>query len=334
MIIHSMIRALLEENSVTISGFGTFSIKKNSAKIKDDIIFPPQNTIDFVEDKNIEGFDFVSKLSKWEQIRMDEAQTKTAEWVSLLENGLDHNKTIFFDDFGTFSKDSSGSILFQSMLNPQLNVENEGFEPVPVISKSRKEIYQNIETPVQDTETGVSKKSKKRDIFWFIFTISATIIVLGILFLKDNLYDLYQTAFTKNENYLPAEDTIEDNISYISHLEDEGTEEQASTENHKIDKNLMGNESENREAKNTFSRQSDSNYIPYQEGKYYVIAGSFKNEESALRHIKQKQLEQYHAKLLVNPQNQRLRVCIGIFDNEKDAINFAAQMDKNYWVLK
>jgi cell division septation protein DedD len=80
--------------------------------------------------------------------------------------------------------------------------------------------------------------------------------------------------------------------------------------------------------------ESEGKYLSYQKGKYYVIAGSFTKEEDALRHIKEKKLEKYHAKIVIQSQNSRRRVCIGVFDNEKDAEKFAAQTDKNYWVLK
>ena len=90
------------------------------------------------------------------------------------------------------------------------------------------------------------------------------------------------------------------------------------------------------ETKATLPKLSESNdvYLPYQEGKYYVIVGSFANEKDALRHIKEKKLENYHAKLIAHPDSPRLRVCIGVFNSETDAKNFAAQIDKNYWVLK
>jgi len=130
MITPSLIRALLEENSVTITGLGTFYVKKLSAQIKDEVVYPPQNVIEFEYSTAVEGFDFVSKLSKWEQIRIDDAQAEVSKWLDLLEKGLEHSKSVFFDDFGTFSKDIFGKIVFQSVINSQLNIENEGFEPV------------------------------------------------------------------------------------------------------------------------------------------------------------------------------------------------------------
>jgi hypothetical protein len=87
---------LLEENFVAVSGFGTFYVKHVSSQIKEDIIYPPHNIIEFTFSKDVEDFSFVSKLSQWEQIRIDEAQAKITEWIDLIGKGLEHNKNIFF----------------------------------------------------------------------------------------------------------------------------------------------------------------------------------------------------------------------------------------------
>ena len=325
MITSIIIRALLEENSVIITGLGTFSVKKLPSTIKDDIVYPPQNIIEFEYSKDIEGFDFVSKFSKWEQIRIDEAQTRISEWLNLLEQGLEHNKSLFFDDFGTFSKEPSGKIVFQSMLVSQLNVENEGFEPVYILSQKKVQKPQIMEEPVIDKRIALVKKSKKRDNFWFWAVISVTVLFLTALFLKDTFIQWTQSNFVKNEAIVETEEDEIDTTAYISNIEEDITPE------------IVAHDNENVENKNNTATnlpESKDIYLPYQSGKYYVIAGSFTKEEDALRHIKQKKLEKYHAKIIVQPDNPRKRVCVGVFDNEKDAINFAAQTDKNYWVLK
>lgn len=313
MITPFLIRALLEENAVSITGLGTFSVKKLPAQIRDEVIFPPQNIIEFEYSKEVEGFDFVSKLSKWEQIRMDEAQNKILEWLNLLESGLNQNKSIFFDDFGTFSKNEAGEIVFQSVINSQLNIENEGLEPVIAPSKNEN----SFPEPVKDKREILVKRAKKREKGWFISIIIIAIVVLSILFIKYLIPDFYYNIFSKKEKVAPAtkEATAEEDTSLFI-VEKNEKYEMVSTNNIEKDNNV------------------NDIYIPYREGKYYVIAGSFVKEDDALLHIKYKKLEKYNAKLIIHPQSKRLRVCIGIFDNEKDAERFAAQIDKNYWVLK
>jgi len=330
MIIISIIRALLEDNTVSINGLGTFCVKKLPAQMKDNIIFPPQNIIEFEYAKEVAGFDFITKLSKWEQIRMDEAQDEVSKWIAQLEGGLEHNKSIFYENLGTFLKEDTGRIVFQSVINPQLNIENEGFEPVIIHIKSEDMPALKTETPIKDKRLILVKKTKKRDKFWFLFTIILAMLTLGILFFKTTIYEYYQTILLKiTETAVVKDKEIEE---VVNNNETTETEKNAMNTSDKFINDVE--KTKEVDAKNVLQKKINDVYIPYQVGKYYVIAGSFLKEEDALRHIKQKKLEKYQAKLIVQPHNSRVRVSIGVFDNERDAEKFIHQIDKNYWVLK
>lgn len=333
MITTLLIRALLEEKAVTITGLGMFYVKNFPAQIKEDVVYPPKNMIELKYSKEVEGFDFVSKFSQWEQIRIDEAQAAICEWLNSLEKGLEHNKTIFFDDFGTFSKDPSGKIVFQSVINAQLNIENEGFEPVLKPSKIIEKNHQDSNKPVKDKWIILRKNKKERDKFWFILTILLALSTLGILFTKDTLHKFYQDIFVKNKILTISKDIEKEKISYISYLIKE-IKSEIDKFDHAPKDTCVLTEDEDKIEPQVFPMESDDMYISYQDGKYYVIAGSFVNEGDALRHIKQQKFEKYRAKLIVHPASPRIRVCIGVFDNEIDANTFAAQIDKSYWVLK
>ncbi|MCL2246311.1 MAG: hypothetical protein FWC10_04270 [Lentimicrobiaceae bacterium] len=341
MIYNTLIRTLLENNSVTISGFGTFCVKQLAAQLKGDIIYPPQTIIEFEYQKNIEDFSFVNKLSQWEQIRINEAQDKVSEWVALIETGLEHNKSVFFDDFGTFSKDPSGKIIFQGMINAQLNIENEGLEPIILPQKNPNKRERNMADPVKDKRIVLHKKNRRRDRFLFLSITFAAIVLLCVLFFKDQVPNLYQTISTNIKNIGKNENIDNKNNTYISKIAEEESEVINETENSVTsiatdsiseEANVMS--SDNKVNTPVSLSASQELYLSYQKGLYYIIAGSFVTEESALLHINQKKLDKYHAKLIVHPDNPRIRICIGIFDNEEDAIQNAVQTDKNYWVLK
>jgi len=321
MIIPIIIRALLEEESVIISGFGTFSVQHNPSRIQDDIVFPPQVIVAFEYAKEADGFNFVSKLSQWKQIRIDEAQTEITEWVNLLEKGLESNKTVFFDDFGTFSKDSNGKIVFQGVAHSQFNIENEGLEPIVL------PLVEDVAThtkPKKDKRDVLVKKRRKREWVWFSITIAATIILLLGLFYKESLFNL----FIKNAVNEIIIDTPD--IPLVAEIDSNNLD----TVSEEVIEEIVDKPEVNVASKPVPFEATNDKYVPYREGYYYVIAGSFAKEEDALRHIQQKKLDKYSAKIVVQPTNSRHRVCIGVFDNEKDAVNFAALIDKNYWVLK
>jgi len=326
MIIPSLIRTLLEENSATIAGLGTFFVEKQPAQVKDDVVLPPQNMILFRYSKDDEGFDFVTKLSKWKQIRMDAAQAEISEWINLIENGVEHNKSVFLDDFGTFFKDSSGKIVFQSIIIPELNIENEGFDPVFMIQKGN---LINEDYVVKDKRSILINKEKKRDKTLFFGIILVAAILLCVLFIKDRFSYIYQTIFVQKEK---LDETLKpEGTAFISSVLNEVLEVDTREEK---EANPPVFKTEDQYAKVEKPLSPDSIYLPYQKGKFYVIAGSFLKEADALRHIKEKKLEKYDAKLIIVPENQHLRVCIGSFDNEIDASKFMTLNDKSCWILK
>jgi len=339
MILSVLIRALKEEKTATVSGFGTFSVKNIPSQIKEDIIYPPHNIIEFAFNKEIEDFSFISKLSQWEQIRIDEAHAKITEWVNLIENGLEHNKSVFFDDFGTFSKDTTGKIVFQGMVNSQINIENEGFEPVLIPQRKENKKHRNMAAPMKDKRIILHKRKKKREMFLFILIIIIVLGLLSLLFLRDMFNTGYQ-MIKRNIKTVVVNNKVEDeNVIYISKIAEEEIVDVVNPldKGSAIDTASTAIEiSVNKNKTNTLISLAafQELYLPYHKGYYYLIAGSFVKEESALLHIKQKKLDKFHAKLIVHPDSPRIRVCIGVFDNEEEAIHIAVQLDKNYWVLK
>ena len=332
MIIPSLFRALLEENSVNIAELGTFFVEKVPAQIKEDVVYPPQNRILFEHTKDVEGFDFVSKLSQWNQIRLDVAQILISEWISLIENGVEHNKSVFFENFGTLSKEVSGQIVFQSIVVPELNVENEGLEPVFLTPIIKKENLMNEDHVVKDKRIVLIHKKKKRDKILFTSIILAAVILLGGVLLKDKFADIYQTFFVKKEIQTPVTIDKPENTAFISSALDDDSAAAVAPE--EKEENTPVLQAEEQHENMSEPLPSDNIYLTFEKGKYYVIAGSFTKEADALRHIKEKKLEKYHAKLIVEHHNPRLRICIGVFDNEIDAGKFAVQTDKSCWILK
>ena len=76
------------------------------------------------------------------------------------------------------------------------------------------------------------------------------------------------------------------------------------------------------------------NYVRFEPGHFYAIAGSFPGEADVERHIRQKKLDQYSPVIVKQDGVSNLRVCIGIFDTEEEAESFAKGVSSSYWVLK
>ena len=202
---------------------------------------------------------------------------------------------------------------------------------------------QEIEEEEEEEEEDKGKRKRRWEIWLFIFIILASIGVLAALF-DDELIYLYQKIIdkrkTNTELTTPSDVTDNDEIPNLKTTPNEEVDEEADTVDEAIEsttEEVIPEEAIAQEVKPAPKPTATNENIPiieFESGKFYVIAGSFVKQSDAELHIKQKSLQRYNAKIVKQNGNNRLRVCIGIFDTENEAINFAAKIDKNYWVLK
>lgn len=202
---------------------------------------------------------------------------------------------------------------------------------------------QEIEEEEEEEEEDKGKRKRRWEIWLFIFIILASIGVLATLF-DDELIYLYQKIIdkrkTNTELTTPSDVTDNDEIPNLKTTPNEEVDEEADTVDEAIEsttEEVIPEETIAQEVQPAPKPTATNENIPiieFESGKFYVIAGSFVKQSDAELHIKQKSLQRYNAKIVKQNGNNRLRVCIGIFDTENEAINFAAKIDKNYWVLK
>lgn len=195
----------------------------------------------------------------------------------------------------------------------------------------------------EEEEEDKGKRKRRWEIWLFIFIILASIGVLAALF-DDELIYLYQKIIdkrkTNTELTTPSDVTDNDEIPNLKTTPNEEVDEEADTVDEAIEsttEEVIPEETIVQEVKPAPKPTATNENIPiieFESGKFYVIAGSFVKQSDAELHIKHKSLQRYNAKIVKQNGNNRLRVCIGIFDTENEAINFAAKIDKNYWVLK
>jgi hypothetical protein len=76
-------------------------------------------------------------------------------------------------------------------------------------------------------------------------------------------------------------------------------------------------------------------HIQYEHGKFYLVHGSFSQEADCARHICSHHFETYSPTVLHQSGNTRMRVCLGVFNSEEAAMQFAATNGiKDAWTLK
>ncbi len=360
-----IIKALQSDGSVFINDLGTFTTHYEPAKIDGDMLIPPccKVTLTLQQDEPDET-GFINFLSEEKQCMLTQAAKDISEWVDNLKNALQHNKSISFDNFGTFSITEKGTIRFVCDHIAELNHEFEGMEIVSLTKKDKQgKVAANVapypqpETqpqpepepepepepqpqpepepepePVSMQEDAIKEEgktsvpSKHRSLHWlFILTIIIAVSVLGFLF-RHQIMDTVRRI--QHKTAVPAEPATNENATDESEADYLSIEEEMTDETAAVASDPWSPETVKSTADGNY------NYIRFETGHFYVIAGSLTNEKDAELHIRQKGLDAHSPYLLLQDNVSNIRVCIGIYDNEEEAEAFAKSINQHYWVLK
>ena len=207
-------------------------------------------------------------------------------------------------------------------------------EEEPVIQRStllEDDIDEKEEVDDNDSEDEVDddeKPRKKRSLWWLWLLL--ILLLLGALGFcgyqfRDKISPVIEqvkSKFKKTEQVEPQEEAVTDDTA--EYQEEEVTEEEVVEEAPEPYKPEV--------VKSTADNKYE--YIRFESGHYYVIAGSLPNESDAELHIRQRGLDKYQPTLLLQDGVSNIRVCIGIYDTEEEAESFAKGINSKYWVLK
>ena len=453
--INYILKTLQKEDYVFIERVGAFRLQLKHASIDKDTIHPPHYEVVFSHaDSEENNFALANQISRDKQCLFTEANEQITAWVGELLTALQHNKSVTYEEFGTFMLDKKGNITFESALIPQLNSQFEGLEPIdlkhfevaavpmvepepepvvapesepvvdpepvetfpetspqpepepvvepepepvvvpesePVVDPEPVETFpetspqpepepvvepepepvvvsesepvvdpEPVETfpetspqpepePIVDPEPVVNdeedeeddddeydedeEEPKKRHGLAWLWIILLLLVVLGVLgyIFKDKLLDYYHQW---QEKRYPVEQVVEP----------QETPEATATIDEVVEPTEPVEEPQEEVVESkpevftpaVIKQSSDGkyDYIRFEKGHYYAIAGSFPTEADVIRHIRQKKLDQYSPKILKQDGVSNLRVCIGVFNTEEEAESFAKGVSASYWVLK
>ena len=215
------------------------------------------------------------------------------------------------------------------------HVEETKVEPVDNEEEEEEEEKDDDDDDDEDDdEKEEEEDTKKRHRLAWLWVLLLLLVVLGVLgyIFKDKLLDFYHQWKDKKQaveqTVTPAEQKDENTADFET--PPAATEPAVNTE-----ETVETPEPETytpEVIKKTADNKYD--YIQFESGHFYAIAGSFPNEGDAVRHIRQKKLDQYSPVLVKQDGAKNLRVCIGVFDTEEEAETFAKGINSSYWVLK
>jgi len=422
-----LLKTLLQDQYVFVERLGAFRIQLRHAAVEKNVIRPPYNEVVFSQNDSEENnFALANQISREKKCLFTEANEQIMKWVDELLAALQHNKSVTYEDFGTFMLDKKGNITFESAIIPQLNSPFEGMEPIDIKSvgifaaedeepmavvETEKEpepepvvesepvvepepvaepvganndspaeepmavvetveepepepvvesepvvepepvpesVGANNDSPEDETMKGDEdeddddedddddeKKHHKHAWLWILLLLLIALGALGFVF-KDRIWSYYQQWKDKKqpvEQEVTQEETDVDNQTATFDEEPVVEEVEAvEEETREVVEEPAPKPVAPAPVKSTSDGKYD--YIRFEQGRYYVIVGSFPTESDVERHIRNKKLGQYSPTIVKQDGVTNLRVCIGVFDTEAAAEQFAKTTNQNYWILK
>ena len=368
MIINFLVKALCEKESVFVNNLGLFRKEYEPAHIGDGRITPPGYKLVFDPDFDGNGFAFTMFVSQKGGLLITEATTQIDQWVAQLKTALDNNKSVSFENFGTFAKGSNDRISFVCDRIAELNLEYEGMEPIELGKEEseekeeredrevvkdikdfkEKDVKEEDKAEKEEVKEEREEKEKKENggkkrgwIVWVALLLLALLAAAAYYF-RGELKELYQQYFAKTETVAEepiAQDTMPnygtvDTTALIDSMLTE-VDSMETIANDKIKEEHIAPIEPEVKANPEISQlpSGEKFFIDFEKGKHYVIVGSFRSEKEVRKHIKDRKLEQYNPKVVLQPHSKNMRICIGVFDTEAEADSYGRGTGLNYWVL-
>ena len=397
MIINFLIKSLCEKESVYVNNLGLFRKEYDAAHICDDMITPPGYKVVFDPNFDGNGFAFTMFVSQKGGMLITDATAQIDQWVNQLKTALSNNKSVSFENFGTFALNDKGVITYNCDRIAELNMEYEGMEPVPLniqkekvvaeteseeelavdtkdetndavkdeelVENTEKNVEEEIEEKAKDSineEETVEEKStdtddktdtdlddeKPKKRHWIILLIILLILALiaaAAYYFKDQVKGLYNQYFgqtieatveetpLETESEISAVDTLV--VDCLTLAQDSlNLDEQLENNTETIIEETSGSQ-QNQSQNISQLPDGEKFFINFEKGKHYVIVGSFRSEKEVRQHIKERKLEQYNPKVVLQEKSKNMRICIGVFDTEAAADDFGRSTKLNYWIL-
>lgn len=319
---------LPEHDTVIVPGFGAFLTSYKPAEIDEDgqNIKPPSKTISFTTQfKNNDGL-LVGFIADKEKISHFEALQKIENEREDILYRLDKGEKVSVENVGILYYDESQTIQFEPHFDENLNLDSFGLGAASLSATQQKptEENQKEETgavaassgnsttseepefePVEDTEPWYveTQDRKKRNWLWLLL-ILIPLIGAGIyifLFQNKNQKD---TIEIRTE--APAQDSQQIDATNASAPVDSSLRD-----------SFVVNENEPLLTEDRIEFAPDSS-------KYYLVAGSFKEQENAKEYLQELKVEGYESFWLGKKGNFYM-IGIDTYDSENEA--FSAQLD-------
>lgn len=336
------IKAFLIENKVlSIKGLGTFSVEYQNSQMHPILqtFTIPGNYVHFELDTQVDNIDsFVFYISEKESITLESATDKINDFVTEIRMAIESKKDYSLGSIGTFTRNVVGNIEFVAHFDADIDPNGFGLENFEI--KNIRPIQtsnSSIETQMESCDNKHSKSKKKKCrcglfLLMFVILILALIIVAYLVFpsqyqqykqkIEETIYNWFSI---KKENVVVNSLQEKDNVIELDTQEVYPiVVEQNTTANELIDI-VDTAQTETIESQNNIDNEIITGY--------YIVIGSFQNEENAKAFFESNQQYDNICNLGQGRTSQLYLIGVGPYSKQEaqDKIN---NKEIKGWILK
>ncbi len=306
---------LFLHDCVIIPEFGGFVGNNRSATLNEisGTIYPPSKEILFNKNLNKNDGLLINHIALSERITNDESKNILSDFVNKINTRLKTVRTFRIEKVGLFSVGLDNNILFlqDSFINYNMNSFGLSSEKSKKTNKIEKEV-EKIITPIS------TKEGRRKS--WRAAAILIPIIGLSLISItqEDKINNIYSQMATMN----PL------SVFETENKEVEDTKQIEETSEIKIVPEIT--ETKEIVVKEIVIEEKSL------EKKYFIIAGSFGEEENANRLVKQLQSESFDAEIIGTNKNGLFRVAFDGFTTKEEALISLQKLksdNKSGWIL-
>ena len=291
---------------VIVPNFGGFVGNKKSAVLNKntDTIFPPSKEILFNKNLKVNDGLLISHLVNREKISNEQAKTLIEDFVNNINSRLENEKAYRIEKVGLLSIDEHKNILF--LQDPFINYNLDSFG----MNSQKTSKINYLEETVKKIVHPMSNKNERQKI-WKAAAILLPIISMSLIGItqEDKINNVYSQMAS-----LDPFSIIED-VTPIKN--EENTENEAYSE------------------ESIILPPSEEN-IKVIDPKFYIIAGSFSQEENANKLVDNLRDENYNSRIVGTNRDGLIRVSYDEYSSKQEAIsalNDLSSKNKSGWIL-
>jgi len=290
---------LLDNEVVIIPDFGAFitSVVPSRTDALSGNLLPPAKAIRFDPKIRNNDFLFINYYADKEGITENEALWRVRKICDEILYRLDNGEQIEFENTGVLYFDVNKELCFEPGQDAVPHLDSYGLAPVTMKLNAEKQ-------EKEDIQGSVSAFDKKRPVYlWFFLVIPLATVSFFVYRMLD------KPASTAGKLPVPQEETINDNLPAIDTIT----------------------------KKPDFQLIEKSNDFTQQEKKYFVIGGSFENEENARNYISKMERKGFKP-FVVEKKGRFYIVALDVFTTLKEAGDFKQTLenetkDTSIWIL-